>query len=118
MTTPLLLSETEPIEYRNLVKYLTVGRYVKWKTTEGYINFVCDDYITICFREYDNNDPSAKNRKNQCCLLVYKEHWEDLEFEPIKQYGKSYSGKVNDHPGNEYLPQNMHREIETETDEK
>ena len=42
---------------------------------------------------------------NKCCICVYPNEWGNVEVEAIKQYGKSYKGKIDDHPGNDMLPE-------------
>jgi hypothetical protein len=104
MTTPLLISNSAAIELRNIMKYFEIGAHARYKEFEGYINFVCDDYITLCISEKDRPDEHSKTGKTQCCMLVYAADWGDLEVEPIKQYAKPNVGETNDHPGNEMLP--------------
>ena len=72
---------------------------------EGPIDFVCDDYITICISERPN-PPGSKQPMNKCCLLVFNKYWDELELDDsLFQHVKAYSGKTNDHPGNEMLPE-------------
>lgn len=104
MTTPLLISNSAAIELRNIMKYFEIGAHARYKEFEGYINFVCDDYITLCISEKDHPDEHSKSGKTQCCMLVFTADWGDLEVEPIKQYSKPNCGETNDHPGNEMLP--------------
>ena len=103
MSTPLYISNAPAIELRNMLKHLEIGNHARYKTMEGSIEFICDDYLTICVSQKPN-PPGSKHPMNKCCLLVYRQFWEDIEVEPIKQYGKSYSGTTNDHPGKEMLP--------------
>lgn len=104
MSTPLYISNAPAIELRNIMKHLQVGNVAKFEDLEGRIEFVCDDYITICVSKRPNDDPHAKSNEIKCCVIVYRENWGDVLVEPVKQYGKSYSGTTNDHPGNELLP--------------
>ena len=71
-----------------------------WKTIE----FVSDEYITICVSKKLNPE-GARQKYNKCCICVYPNQWGDVEVEAIKQYGKSYKGKIDDHPGNDMLPE-------------
>ena len=50
MTTPLMIGESVPLEVRNILKSLEVGMPIRWKGNEGTIEFVDDEYITMCFR--------------------------------------------------------------------
>ena len=103
MTIPLIISNADRIELRNIMKHLQVGHKAKFGDMEGTIEFVCDDYITICVGKKLNPE-GARRKYNKCCLCVYRQDWENVEVEAIKQYGKSYTGKIDDHPGNDMLP--------------
>jgi len=35
---------------------------------DGFVNFISEDYITICFKKYASN---SKRGETYCCLLVY-----------------------------------------------
>lgn len=105
MTTPLFISESVPLEVRNIIKSLDIGAHVRYRDLEGYIAFVCDDYITICYKEYDHGDSTARRPLTQCCALVYNQFWDELELDDQYFLNKrNYTGKTNDHPGNELLP--------------
>jgi hypothetical protein len=104
MTTPLLISESVPREIENILKSLEIGQPARYKGFDGYIAFVCDEYISICYKE-EPQDKSARRPVMQSCLLVYECNWEDIEIEDTHFYDvKNYHGNVNDHPGNEMLP--------------
>ena len=105
MSTPLFISESVPIEIRNILKAMELGSPAKYGDFEGTIEFVCDDYITICISKKPNNDPHARSEYTKCCLLLYEQEWDKLELDPkYFQHKKAYRGKTNDHPGNEMLP--------------
>lgn len=104
MTTPLLIGNSVEIELRNIMNYFKVGAKARYQGFEGYINFIHDDYITLCIAEQPLEDPYSRNGKTQCCICIFPHQWEDLEMEPIKQYSKPTVGETNDHPGNELLP--------------
>ena len=53
MSTPLYISNAPAIELRNIMKHLQVGNVAKFEDLEGRIEFVCDDYITICVSPRD-----------------------------------------------------------------
>ena len=104
MTTPLLISESVPKEIRNILKSLEIGQRARYKGFDGYISFVCDEYITLCYSKQPQ-DESARRPYLECCLLVYESNWEDMEIEDEHFHDvKSYHGKTNDHHGNEMLP--------------
>ena len=104
MTIPLIISNADRIELRNIMKHLEVGRKAKFDGLEGTIEFVSDEYITICVSKKLNPE-GARQKYNKCCICVYPNQWGDVEVESIKQYGKSYKGKIDDHPGNDMLPE-------------
>lgn len=105
MTTPLFISEAPALEIRNIIKSLSRGARVRWKDLEGYIEFVDDAYLTICIGEKPN-PPGSKQPINKLQILVYNQYWDELEVDDTYfKYNKAYSGKTNDHPGNEMLPE-------------
>ena len=104
MTIPLIISNADRIELRNIMKHLQVGRKARYDGHEGTIEFVSDDYITICI-SMKKNPEGARREFNKCCICVYRKDWENVEVEAIQQYGKSYRGKIDDHPGNDMLPE-------------
>ena len=53
MTIPLIISNADRIELRNIMKHLEVGRKAKFDGLEGTIEFVSDEYITL---PYTNSD--------------------------------------------------------------
>ena len=107
MSTPIFLSESIPLELRNILKSFEKGMRVKTPDgDEGYIDFISDQYITIVVREWD--DPEAMNGKRQGKVLVYADNWEDLYVEDTHFYNKkNYTGYIREHPGNEDLPEDI-----------
>lgn len=105
MTTPLFLSESVPIEVRNILAALKPGMPARYEDFEGHIRFVSDDYITLCIRKYPHGDPNAKNPNTEVCLVITPDKWDDLEIDDsVFQHVKNYHGKTDDHPGNDLLP--------------
>jgi len=106
MTTPLLISESVALEIRNILKSLEIGSPIRYKGLEGYICFTCNDYISMCFHEYEHGDPSARQPTTQCCLLIYQHDWDEIEIEDSHFYNhKAYHGYIPEHPGNDMLPE-------------
>lgn len=62
----------------------TVGEHVKWKDTEGFVNFICDEYITICVCSYTKDDPYCLHKTEKVCVLCFKKDWMDVEHEGQK----------------------------------
>lgn len=52
------------------------GMMVQYRTTKGWVNFMCDDYITICF--IDLPDKHTRNGRYQANLLVYRQYWNEV----------------------------------------
>ena len=46
----------------------TLGQSVTYKEINGFVNFISDDYITICFKKYESD---SMRGETYCCLLVY-----------------------------------------------
>ena len=104
MTTPLFLSESVPKEIKNIIKSLEVGMPAKYGEMTGTIEFISDEYITLCVSTKPNPEGS-RQPMNKCCLCVYPHMWDDLEIEDTHFYDKrNYHGEVNCHPGNKMLP--------------
>ena len=55
------------------------GLDVKYKEQVGFINFVCDKYITVCIKTFND-------RSRSVCLLVYPNQWKDVQL--LKQSEK------------------------------
>jgi hypothetical protein len=51
----------------------TEGIQVKYKHRTGFIEFVCDEYVTICVETYDD-------KYRTVCMLVYPDQWKDIEI--------------------------------------
>lgn len=51
----------------------TEGIQVKYKNYTGIVEFICNDYLTICTRTYDDSF-------RKVCMLVYPEEWKDIEI--------------------------------------
>jgi len=49
---------------------------VQYHHTEGWVNFICDDYITICF--IDRPDKHKRNGRYQANLVVFREYWNEV----------------------------------------
>ena len=52
------------------------GSQVEYRGNHGWINFVDDHYITICF--LDIPDRTKHNGRYQASLLVFREHWNEV----------------------------------------
>jgi hypothetical protein len=55
------------------------GLEVKYNDHVGFVDFMCDQYITICLRQLDH-------RSRDVCILIYSPHWKDVKL--LKQSDK------------------------------
>jgi len=107
MSTPIFLSESVRLELRNILKSLEIGMKVKTPDNEeGYIDFICDQYITVVTHEWEDKD--KLNGKRQVKVLVYADDWENMYLEDTHFFNKkNYTGYISEHPGNEDLPKDI-----------
>ena len=56
-----------PFKYGDLVSYYH---------TTGWVNFIGDDYVTICF--IDRPDKTTDNGRYQANLVVFREYWNEV----------------------------------------
>ena len=57
------------------------GQFVTYNDHYGYINFISEDYITICIKEYTKPPEEAEHSKHpirQVCLCVYSRYWDKV----------------------------------------
>jgi hypothetical protein len=57
------------------------GQKVRWKNDEGYVNFIDEEYITICVHEWDKCDILKKHSRkptNQVNVVCYNTYWDDV----------------------------------------
>ena len=57
------------------------GQLVIFDGKQGYVNFISDEYITVCIREY-NKPPEvaehSRNKLNQVCVCVFPDKWDQV----------------------------------------
>jgi hypothetical protein len=59
----------------------THGQQVRWKDDEGYVNFIDEEYITICVYEWDKCDmlkEHARRKTNQVNVVCYNTYWHEV----------------------------------------
>ena len=54
----------------------TRGMMVTYRTTTGWVDFIGDKYITICY--IDRPDPSCRHGRYQSTLCVFREYWNEV----------------------------------------
>ena len=57
------------------------GDYYQSKNDIGYIDFICNDYITLVVREIPRDEKTAMNAVNkiiQVKVLIFKKEWENM----------------------------------------
>ena len=55
------------------------GQLVIYDNTQGYVNFISEEYITICIREYQKPPEEAEFARStvrQVCICVPPERWD------------------------------------------
>jgi len=52
------------------------GMMVEYRSTRGWVNFIDDQYITICF--LDIPDKTKHNGRYQANLVVFREYWNEV----------------------------------------
>ena len=61
-----------------------VDDYVKWKNDEGWVYFICPDYLTIEVRVKDKCEQNIKDcpihKKTHVLVVCYQQFWKDLEY--------------------------------------
>ena len=69
--------------------------YVKWNNDEGWVYFVCPDYITIEVRVKDKCEQNIKDcplhKKTHVLLVCYSFQWNELEY--IKNRRDTYKSQ-------------------------
>lgn len=53
----------------------TTGQSVKYKDLLGFVDFIDDDYITICIKSTPSH---SKRGSNDCCLCVYPDQYHEI----------------------------------------
>lgn len=51
---------------------------VVWDKISGEIDFISDQYITICVSQTEHTDEYAKRKSNRCCVLCFPQDWDDV----------------------------------------
>ena len=61
-----------------------VDDYVKWKNDEGWVYFMCPDYLTIEVRVKDKCEQNIKDcplhKKTHVLVVCYSFQWTELEY--------------------------------------
>ena len=55
---------------------LKLNDQIEYKQFTGWINFICDEYITLCY--LDRPDPSNHRGRYQASLLIFRENWNEV----------------------------------------
>jgi len=61
-----------------------IDDYVKWKNDEGWVYFICPDYLTIEVRVKDKCEQNIKDcplhKKTHILVVCYSFQWSELEY--------------------------------------
>ena len=52
-----------------------IGDWIRFDDDEGYVTFVGSDYLTVCVREW--KDDNLLHGIGQCKVLIYASDWQD-----------------------------------------
>ena len=80
---PMIMTITYQWEH---MKNLTVDDFklheiIEWKEHSGYINFISEQYLTLCIKTYDKPQEVAahsRHKQNTVCLLIFREEWHNI----------------------------------------
>lgn len=64
-----------------------LGQTLQYNEHSGKVNFICDEYITLCIKEYPKPALEAEHAKHpirQVCLCVYPKYWDSLIETPTE----------------------------------
>lgn len=57
------------------------GQFVIYDNTLGYVNFISEEYITICIKEYNKPSEEAEHSRSairQVCICVPPSQWDNV----------------------------------------
>ena len=57
------------------------GQLVSFQGHKGFVNFISEEYITVCIREYTKPPEVAehsRNKLNQVCICVFPDKWDQV----------------------------------------
>ena len=57
------------------------GQLVIYDGQQGYVNFISEQYITVCIREYTKPPELAehsRNKLNQVCICITPDRWDNV----------------------------------------
>jgi hypothetical protein len=61
-----------------------VDDYVQWRNVEGWVYFICEDYITIEIavrdKDPDDIDHVPFHKKHHCLIVCYTQFWNELTY--------------------------------------
>ncbi|AGN33566.1 hypothetical protein SWYG_00054 [Synechococcus phage S-IOM18] len=69
------------------------GQFVIYDNTQGYVNFISEQYITICIKEYAKPPEEAEFARStvrQVCICVPPERW-DYVLETQQEVSNKFS---------------------------
>ena len=94
------------------MKNLTVDDFklheiIEWKEHSGYINFISEQYLTLCIKTYDKPKQIAehsRHKQNFVCVLIFPHEWDNIvrttrlhqtnnegtNFDPIQYMARSH----------------------------
>ena len=74
-----------------------IDDYVKWKNDEGWVYFICPDYLTIEVRVKDKCQQNIKDcplhKKTHILVVCYSFQWNELEYVKNRRGEDSYKSQ-------------------------
>ena len=74
-----------------------VDDYVKWKTDEGWVYFICPDYLTIEVRVKDKCEQNIKDcplhKKTHVLVVCYEQYWNELKYVKNRREEDTYKSQ-------------------------
>jgi len=74
---------------------------VAYRHNSGYISFICDRYVCICF--IDRPDASCRWGRYQVNLIVYSEYWHEIRSCLQQEQGQESDGTCSIAPRSSLL---------------
>jgi len=75
----------------SLMKKFTRGQFVIYQNRPAYVNFICDQYVTLCLREWKKPFEEAEHAMNpirQVNLCVNSIYWDKISLDSERPYNR------------------------------
>ena len=75
----------------SLMKKFTRGQFVIYQDRPAYVNFICDQYVTLCLREWEKPPEEAEHAMSpirQVNEVVNSIYWDQIFPDPERPYNR------------------------------